>query len=175
MNDQTVYPGSRGAQIMLVIFAPVIGVLGVLTVMVEELGPFARTVWGGGTLIFALVAIPASVLALIRNRPELVLDGEGVLVPPHRKVLWHEVAAVRLRPSGRSNAVEILLNEAVEWDSPLLRRVPTLRPSSVFRNESIMLSPVKLHPYSTEAILIEMLHYCPGLRIAPPGPATRMW
>lgn len=70
-----------------------------------------------------------------------------------------------------------MLNEAVEGDSPLLRRVPALRSrlSSVFRYESIMLSPVKLHPYSTEAILIEMLHYRPGLRIAPPGPATRMW
>ncbi|MGW5917874.1 hypothetical protein ACWFPY_02675 [Nocardia fluminea] len=169
-NEQTIYPGSRATQILAVALTPAVGVIGVMFMMLEEFVVLERIVLGGGVLVASIVGTPLAVIALVRNRPELVLDAEGLLVPPARKIRWHEVAAVRLRKSGPSNAVEIILHERARREtkrSPLQRAVHSGW-STVGDRKAMTLSPTRLHPYSPEAVVIEMLHYHPSLHVAAP-------
>ncbi|MFE1596731.1 hypothetical protein [Nocardia sp. NPDC058705] len=170
MNEQTVYPGSRASRILAVVLGPVVGVIGVLFMMLEEFVVLERIVLGGGVLVVSTVGTASAVMALVRNRPELVLDAEGLLAPPARKIHWHEVAAVRLRKSGTSNAVEIILHELARRETrqrPLQRALHSGW-STVGDRKALILSPIRLHPYSTEAVVIEMLHYHPSLHVAAP-------
>ncbi|MEU4412529.1 hypothetical protein AB0G00_00065 [Nocardia salmonicida] len=170
MNEQTIYPGSRATQILAVVSAPLVGVIGVMFMMLEEFAVLERIVMGGGVLVASIMGTFLAVMALVRNRPELVIDTEGLLVPPARKIHWHEVAAVRLRKSGPSNAVEIILHERSGRET---RRSPLQRAlhsgwSTVGDRKAMTLSPTRLHPYSPEAVVVEMLHYHPRLHVAAP-------
>ncbi|MFE6859423.1 hypothetical protein [Nocardia sp. NPDC057668] len=169
MSEQTIYPGSRAVQIMFAALSPVFVVMAVLFILVEEMGLPQRIVYGGGMLVLSLGATAVSWAALIRNKPELVLDREGVLIPEMDKILWHRVAAVRLRRIGPSYTVEIILNERAPWEPTMPLDGPVLQAtaSNARGHRAILLSPERLHPYSVEAILIEMQHYHPSLLVAP--------
>ncbi|MFD3744822.1 hypothetical protein [Nocardia sp. NPDC058633] len=170
MNEQTIYPGSRAARILAVVMTPLAGVLGALFMMLEEFVALERIVLGGGVLVASIVGTPVAVTALVRNRPELVLDAEGLLVPPARKIRWHEVVAVRLRKSGSSNAVEIILHARSTRNTTRtpLESVLYSGWSTVGDRKAMTLSPMRLHPYSPEAVVIEMLHYHPSLHVVAP-------